>query len=251
MCPSLLEGAGLRVQRFREQWARALVHAICLVPPLLACYMDSGCRTWAVHKGHKSMCARKSFIVRLNFAGNAHMVQGQNLEAAWADFLDVDTVPRPHAELAAYIAAARVRQAEAYLIVRAFPQSLLRMGKYVVFICSWRWCAATFRTRVHWSERRTRGFCDGATVRVRQSVIRTSQHNLGRRLRQIWRTRCRVQGIGDSVTHARTRRTPHCFVLEPIAARARGHISLVVRPQETVLHSLPWSEVISFVHGPL
>ena len=37
-------------------------------------------RTWAVHKGHKSMCERKGFTVIPNFAGTAHMVHGADSE---------------------------------------------------------------------------------------------------------------------------------------------------------------------------
>ena len=83
------------------------------------------------------MCARKGFTVIPNFAGTAHMVQGQTLEAALADFLDLDTIPRPHGKLAAYIATSRVRQAEAFLIVRVFRKRSSRTGGYLGLTCSW------------------------------------------------------------------------------------------------------------------
>lgn len=57
------------------------------------------------------------------------MVQGQIHDAALADFLDVDTTSRSHGELAAYIAASRVRRAEAVLIVHAFSPKLFTYGR--------------------------------------------------------------------------------------------------------------------------
>ena len=54
---------------------------------------------------------------------------GQILDVAFADFLDVATVRLPHGELAVHIAASRVGQAGAFLIVRPFSFKFLAYGQ--------------------------------------------------------------------------------------------------------------------------
>ena len=95
-------------------------------------------RSWAVHKGHKSMCTRKGFTVIPNFAGTAHMVQGQTLDAGIADFLDIDTASHPHEEVAAYIAASRIRRADVPLIMRVVLHISSHMVSSLGLTCSWR-----------------------------------------------------------------------------------------------------------------
>lgn len=45
------------------------------VPPLMPVT-----RSWRIHKGRKLLCERKGFIVIPDFAGRAHMVQGQTAD---------------------------------------------------------------------------------------------------------------------------------------------------------------------------
>ena len=63
-----------------------------------------------------------------DFGSTAHMIQGQTLDAAFADAQEIQTKPTCESHIASYIAFSRVKQMKNIWILQPFSPFLFRQG---------------------------------------------------------------------------------------------------------------------------
>ena len=67
-------------------------------------------RTWKVNKYTGISARRSGYFMVPDFGSTAHMIQGQTLDAAFADAQEIQTKPTCESHIASYIAFSRVKQ---------------------------------------------------------------------------------------------------------------------------------------------
>ena len=84
-------------------------------------------RTWKVNKYSGVSARRSGYFMVPDFGSTAHMIQGQTLQAAFADAQEVQTKPSCESHIASYIAFSRVKQMSTIWILQPFsPFSFVR-----------------------------------------------------------------------------------------------------------------------------
>lgn len=91
--------------------------------------MTPATRTWTLHQKSGAKVRRRSFFMIPDFAGTAHMMQGQSLEALFCDLAPPSSRTPSEAEhMAAYVMLSRARKLEHLVILRPFSRSLFQQG---------------------------------------------------------------------------------------------------------------------------
>ena len=87
-------------------------------------------RTWQVNKRTKVKVRRTGFVLVPDFASTAHMIQGQSLEAAFADVVHQSALELATEEMhvIAYVMLSRARFLERLWVMQAFGQQLFGRG---------------------------------------------------------------------------------------------------------------------------
>ena len=85
-------------------------------------------RTWKVNKYTGISARRSGYLMVPDFGSTAHMVQGQTLDAGFADAQEVQTTPTCDSHIASYIAFSRVKQMANIWILQPFSPFLFRQG---------------------------------------------------------------------------------------------------------------------------
>ena len=87
-------------------------------------------RTWEVDKRTKIKARRTGFFAVPDFASTAHMIQGQSLEAAFADVVHTEFNEKPTEELhvAGYVMLSRAKYLSKIWIMQAFSRDLFAQG---------------------------------------------------------------------------------------------------------------------------
>ena len=87
-------------------------------------------RTWVVNKTRNIKVRRTGYFLVPDFGATAHMIQGQSLEACFADVVHTDLTEEPTEELqiSGYVMLSRARYPEKLWILRAFSSKLFAQG---------------------------------------------------------------------------------------------------------------------------
>ena len=85
-------------------------------------------RTWKVNKYTGISARRSGYFMVPDFGSTAHMIQGQTLDAAFADAQEIQTKPTCESHIASYIAFSRVKQMKNIWILQPFSPFLFRQG---------------------------------------------------------------------------------------------------------------------------
>ena len=85
-------------------------------------------RTWKVNKWSGISARRSGYYIVPDFGSTAHMIQGQTLDAAFADAQEVQTTPSSETHIASYIAFSRVKEMIKMWILQPFSPFLFRQG---------------------------------------------------------------------------------------------------------------------------
>ena len=87
-------------------------------------------RTWVVNNRTGAKIRRRGFFLVPDFAGTAHMMQGQSLEALFCDlvYAAVPRCPTSAEHLAAYVMISRIRELQHLIILQPFDKQLFASG---------------------------------------------------------------------------------------------------------------------------
>ena len=85
-------------------------------------------RTWKVNKYTGISARRSGYFMVPDFGSTAHMIQGQTLDAGFADAQEVQTTPSGESHIASYIAFSRVKEMEKIWMLQPFSPFLFRQG---------------------------------------------------------------------------------------------------------------------------
>ena len=84
--------------------------------------------TWKVNKRTGITARRTGFFLIPDFAATAHMVQGQTLEAVFAEATELMQNAMPEEMVTAYVALSRVKEMEKIIVLQPFSMELFRSG---------------------------------------------------------------------------------------------------------------------------
>ena len=85
-------------------------------------------RTWKVNKYTGISARRSGYFMVPDFGSTAHMIQGQTLEAAFADAQEVQTTPSSESHIVSYIGLSRVKEMQNIWMLQPFSPFLFRQG---------------------------------------------------------------------------------------------------------------------------
>ena len=121
---------------------------LSVMPPVIYCYFPGATweidkelgvgvyplspvsRSWEVNKKTKTKVRRTGYLLVPDFASTAHMIQGQSLEACFADLVHNDIMENETAELhiSGYVMLSRAKFLKQIWILQAFAQRLFTQG---------------------------------------------------------------------------------------------------------------------------
>ena len=85
-------------------------------------------RTWEVNKWSGISARRSGYYIVPDFGSTAHVIQGQTLDAAFADAQEVQTSPSSETHIVSYIAFSRIKDMIKMCILQPFSPFLFRQG---------------------------------------------------------------------------------------------------------------------------